>query len=161
MSRYRLVPAAYVLLLAPGAAGVRVLLQRRSGTGFMDGYWAAGAAGHVEAGESVHAAAVREAREELGIEVRTADLEPLTTMHRSQQTGQWIDERVDFFFALHRWRGEPRAVEAKAAALQWVGLEELDALDAPVVPHERVVLERLRSGNLPAILAFGLPTAAT
>ena len=30
-----------------------MLLQLRRGTGYMDGHWAAAAAGHVEAGESV------------------------------------------------------------------------------------------------------------
>ena len=49
--RYRVVPAAYVLLLqADDDGGERVLLQVRQGRGFMDGYWACGAAGHVEAG---------------------------------------------------------------------------------------------------------------
>jgi len=54
--RFRVVPAAYVLLRREG----QVLLQLRRGTGFMDGFWAAGAAGHVEAGESVLDAAVRD-----------------------------------------------------------------------------------------------------
>lgn len=151
--RYRLVPAAYVLLLR----GDEVLLQHRQHTGFMDGHWAAGAAGHVEAGESVYGAAVREAREELGIIVRPADLEPLTAMHRSQGTGRSIDERVDFFFTVRQWQGEPRAMEAKAGALRWVALDELDDLDGPVVPHERVVLDGLRTGGLPVITAVGLP----
>lgn len=151
--RYRVVPAAYVLLLR----GDEVLLQRRQHTGFMDDHWAAGAAGHVEAGESVHGAAVREAREELGIIVRPADLDPLTAMHRSQGTGRSIDERVDFFFAVRQWEGEPRAMEAKVGALRWVALDELDDLDGPVVPHERVVLDGLRTGGLPVITAVGLP----
>ncbi|MEE6286796.1 NUDIX domain-containing protein [Georgenia sp. MJ173] len=163
--RYRVVPAAYVLLLrephddTAAAETPEVLLQRRQQTGFMDGYWAAGAAGHVEAGESVHAAAVREAREELGIEVRPSDLRPLTTMHRSQGTGEWIDERVDFFFTARHWRGQPRPVETKAADLRWVSLADLDSLDAPVVPHERAVLDGMRSGDLPAITSIGLPGA--
>lgn len=151
---YRLVPAAYVLL----RRGHQVLLQRRRHTGFMDGHWAAGAAGHVEAGESVHAAAVREAAEELGITIRAADLEPLTVLHRSQGTGLAVDERVDFFFAVRRWLGEPRAVETTAEALRWVALDALDTLDGPVVPHERMVLEGLRSGDLPTITVMGLPT---
>ena len=159
--RYRVVPAAYVLLLrGPGGGGdTEVLLQLRQDTGFMDGHWAAGAAGHVEAGESVHRAAVREVREELGVEVQPGDLEPLTALHRSEGTGHSIDERVDFFFAVRRWRGEPRAVETKAAALRWVALEDLDSLDEPVVPHERAVLDALLAGELPAITSIGLPGA--
>lgn len=43
-----LVPAAYVIL----RRDEHVLLQLRMNTGYMDGYWATAAAGHVEAGES-------------------------------------------------------------------------------------------------------------
>ena len=65
--RFRLVPAAYVVLLRPSGTGDEVLLQLRQHTGFMDGHWACAAAGHVEEGESAPAAAVREAAEELGV----------------------------------------------------------------------------------------------
>jgi 8-oxo-dGTP pyrophosphatase MutT (NUDIX family) len=147
--RFRLVPAAYVLLLR----GPEVLLQLREGTGYRDGHWAAAAAGHVEADESVLDAACREAGEELGIDVAPADLVPLTTMHRTHGNHEPIDERVDFFFTCRRWTGEPRLMEhAKAADVRWF---PLDGLPEPVVPHERHVLTRLRSGEVPPILAYG------
>lgn len=147
--RYVVLPAAYVLL----RRGDEVLLQLRSGTGFRDGFWASGAAGHVEAGESVFAAAVREAAEELGVRIVAADLEPVTVVHRTQATGRAVDERVDFFFACRRWTGEPRRVEqAKSADLRWF---RLDALPEPVVPHERFVLDGLRAGAPPRIASFG------
>ncbi len=147
--RFVLVPAAYVLL----RRGDEVLLQLRAGTGFRDGYWASGAAGHVEAGESVFAAAVREAAEELGVRIAAADLEPVTVVHRTQATGRAVDERVDFFFACRRWSGEPRRVEpAKSADLRWF---RLDGLPEPVVPHERFVLDGLRAAAPPRIAAFG------
>jgi 8-oxo-dGTP pyrophosphatase MutT (NUDIX family) len=146
---FALVPAAYVLLLRDG----QVLLQLRCGTGFRDGYWASGAAGHVEYTEAVHDAAVREAAEELGVVVDPADLEPLTVVHRRQPTGKPIDERVDFFFACRRWTGEPRRMEAaKSADLRWF---PLDALPDPVVPHERLVLDALAVGEPPRIATFG------
>ena len=145
--RFQVVPAAYVLLLR----GSEVLLQLRQNTGYRDGHWATAAAGHVEKGESVLAAAVREAEEELG--VVPADLTPLTTMHRTHANGRAIDERVDFFFTCHTWAGEPGLREtAKAADLRWCAL---DGLPDPVVPHERFVLEGLRAGTLPAITTFG------
>ena len=61
--RFQVVPAAYVFLLR----GSEVLLQLRQNTGYRDGHWAAAAAGHVEHGESVLVAAVREAEEEIGL----------------------------------------------------------------------------------------------
>ncbi|PYG01600.1 ADP-ribose pyrophosphatase YjhB, NUDIX family [Georgenia satyanarayanai] len=154
--RYRVVPAAYVALLREEAgAADSVLLQLRSGTGFMDGHWACGAAGHVEAGESVLDAAVREATEELGVRIAPTDLLPLTVMHRTQGTGLAIDERVDFFLSCRRWHGEPRLREDKAAALRWVRLDALDSLREPVVPHERQVLDALAAGTLMPVTTFG------
>jgi 8-oxo-dGTP diphosphatase len=149
VDRFSVVPAAYVLL----RRGDEVLLQLRRGTGYMDGHWAAGAAGHVEAGETVFEAAHREVDEELGIGIDVADLRPLTVLHRTAGNRRAIDERVDFFFECRRWTGEPRLVEeTKAADLRWY---PLDALPEPVVPHELFVLEGLRSGNLPPVAAFG------
>jgi 8-oxo-dGTP diphosphatase len=147
--RFRVVPAAYVFLRSSRG----VLLQLRSNTGYMDDHWAAAAAGHVESAESVFQSAVREAREELGIEIRSADLTPLCAMHRTHGNGRPVDERVDFFFSCLRWSGEPRLLEAdKAAALRWF---PLDALPEPVVPHERVVLDCLAGGPVPQVLTYG------
>jgi 8-oxo-dGTP pyrophosphatase MutT (NUDIX family) len=148
--RYQLVPAAYVVLRRDPD---EILLQLRRNTGFRDGFWATAAAGHVEKGESVLAAAVREAREELGVEIAPADLQPLSAMHRTEATGDPIDERVDFFFTCRRWTGTPRLLEsAKAADLGWF---RLDALPDPVVPHERAMFEALRGGGPPAITTHG------
>jgi 8-oxo-dGTP diphosphatase len=150
--RFTLVPASYVLLLRAAAGGDQVLLQRREHTGFMDGHWAASAAGHVERGEACTTAAVREAREELGIAVAVDDLEPLCAVHRHQETDRPVDQRVDFFFACRRWSGEPALQETKASGLEWYGF---DALPDPVVPHELAVLNGLAAGSLPPAFPFG------
>ena len=150
--RFRVVPAAYVILRRDDPEP-QVLLQLRQNTGCMDGHWATAAAGHVEAEESVHEAAVREAVEELGVTIAVDDLEPLCGMHRTGANHRAIDERVDWFFACRRWQGEPRLVEPeKAADLRWFAL---DALPDPVVPHERYVFEHLLTGTLPAVVAYG------
>ena len=154
---FRVVPAAYVLLLRAPAGGRtgadEVLLQLRRGTGWRDGYWAAGAAGHVEEGESVFAAACREAAEELGVTVAPDALTPVTVMHRTQSNRSPIDERVDFFFTARTWSGQAAGREStKIADLGWF---PLDDLPEPVVPHEKVVLDGLRAGGLPAVVAHG------
>ncbi|WP_278237161.1 NUDIX domain-containing protein [Isoptericola sp. AK164] len=147
--RFRVVPAAYLLLRREG----QVLLQLRRGTGFMDGYWAAGAAGHVEPGESAVAAAVREAAEELGVTVAPSDVVPLTAQHRGVPGGPALEQRVDFFFAADRWTGELQVREpARTADLRWFPLV---ALPEPVVPHELPVLRGLHDGVLPAVMTFG------
>ncbi|WP_344232303.1 NUDIX hydrolase [Kribbella hippodromi] len=149
MDRFRVVPAAYVLV----RRGNEVLLLLRANTGYMDGHWAM-PAGHVEQGESAIAAAVRELREEVGLEVQPADLVPLTAMHRTGGNGEPIDERVDFFFEVSTWSGEPRLMEPeKAAGLEWYAL---DALPEPLVVQEARVLEALAKGEeLPAVIVQG------
>ncbi|MCA5893132.1 NUDIX domain-containing protein [Isoptericola sp. NEAU-Y5] len=152
--RFRVVPAAYVYLRREG----KVLLSRRAGTGYRDGYWAAAAAGHVEPGESVLDAAVREAREELGIEVDPRDLRPLTTLHRGEPGGPALEQRVDLMFEVTRWDGTPSLQEPdKASDLGWFGLV---ALPDPVVPHELAVLRALHDAGrhgtvVPPIMTFG------
>ena len=148
--RFVVVPAAYVFLLRDGVTGTEVLLQLRRNTGYMDGHWAAAAAGHVERGETAYDAAHREAVEEIA--VTDLALEFVTSMQRTQG-GEPIDERVDFFFTARSWTGEPVIVEPeKCAELGWFALS---ALPEPVVPHEREVLTGLRAGTVPPYTSFG------
>lgn len=148
--RFVVVPASYVFLLREGEEGTEVLLQLRQGTGYMDAHWAAAAAGHVERGETAEQAAHREALEEIA--VSALDLVFATAMQRTARDLP-IDERIDFFFTARSWTGEPRIVEpAKCAGLRWF---PLDDLPDPVVPHERIVLDGLRRGDLPALSHAG------
>ena len=167
---FTLVPAAYVYLLrpAPGAvdrdaraasSGTQVLLQLRRNTGYMDGHWACGASGHVEAAESVLETAVRETDEELGIGVEVKDLDALTAMHRTNDLGgAALEQRIDLFFTLRTWTGTPAVREpAKNAGLRWFSLTDLPEA---VPPHERHVLELLAASldggkPVPPIIAFG------
>lgn len=145
--RSLLVAAAYVLLLR----GDEVLLQLRHGTGYMDGRWAT-LAGHVDPGETVHEAAVREAAEEAGIRVDPVDLEPVTTLHRLERGGPQVEQRCDWFFAARRWSGDPGVAEPdKAVEMRWFPLGALPEL---VVPHERLVLDGFRDGTLPTIVSL-------
>lgn len=153
VERFMVVPAAYVAVRRDD----RILLLLRANTGYRDGYWAM-PAGHVEAGESAQRAALREVREEVGITIDPDDLEPLCAMHRTQPTGDPIDQRVDFFFTASRWSGEPQILEPdKTGGLGWF---PLDALPDPVVPHEAEVLGALRTGALPPVLSHGFDEPA-
>ena len=155
---FTLVPAAYVYLLRPdpGAVGedaaaassaTQVLLQLRRNTGYMDGHWACGASGHVEAAE------------ELGIGVEAKDLSALTAMHRTNDLGgAALEQRIDLFFTLRTWTGTPAVREpAKNAGLRWFSLTDLPEA---VPPHERHVLELLAASldggkPVPPIITFG------
>jgi len=148
--RTLLVAAAYVVLLRPGAGDDEVLLLRRCGTNYRDGHWAV-LAGHVEPGESVVEAAVRETYEESGVQIAADDLVPLTAMHRFRPEAGPVEQRIDMFFAARRWTGQTRIAEPdKADAIGWFPLGDLPT---PTVPHERLVLESLAAGRpLPAVM---------
>lgn len=149
MTRYILIPASYVYLLRDGA----VLLQLRQNTGYMDGYWAAGAAGHIEPGETAVVAAARELREELGLNVEADDLVPSSVMHRTDGSDNPREQRVEWFFSCASWTGEPTILEPrKCAELRWF---PLDDLPARIPDYERVALEWLRDNDAVGLLSVG------
>ena len=148
MPAFSLIPASYVALQRNG----QVLLELRQNTGYRDGHWAL-VAGHVEPDESVAAAAVREAYEEVGVHVEVDALTPVTTVHRTLRGGGPIEQRCDFFFTASQWIGEPEIREPhKCADLRWWSLE---TLPDPMAPHEHAVLTALAAGSVPSIMASG------
>src|SRR5438105_5208270 len=71
--------------------GEEVLLLRRSNTGYEDGKLSV-VAGHVEPGETVTQSAVRETREEVGLELSRERLRVVGVMHRmsKNETGRLL-----------------------------------------------------------------------
>ena len=118
--------------------GDKILLLRRFNTGYRDG-WYSVPAGHLDGGETVLAAAVREAREEIGVEIDPSALTFSSVMHRSEG-----DERIDFFVHVHAWEGEPVNAEPdKCDELRWT---PLDALPKKLIPYVQRALENHASG---------------
>ena len=72
-----LAPVAVHLLLVKND---RVLLLRRYNTGYEDGNYSV-VAGHIEGGEDLKTAMIREAREEAGIEILRSKLEVVGVIH--------------------------------------------------------------------------------
>ncbi len=89
--------------------------------------------GHLEAGESVVAALVREAREEVGVVIEERDVEFAHIMHNSSSGG-----RAAFFFMVQRWAGVPENREPdKCKGLRWF---PLGALPEQMIDYCRVAL---------------------
>ncbi|MER6951258.1 NUDIX domain-containing protein [Nonomuraea sp. NPDC000554] len=110
--RYRSVVDVHLVLRRGGL----ILLAERANTGFADGGLNL-PSGHLEEGESVVDAVIREAREEVGVIVDPPDLRFLHVMHHRGASGA---ARVGFFFEAVRWEGEPVNMEPhKCAGLLW------------------------------------------
>ncbi|QID19864.1 NUDIX domain-containing protein [Nitrogeniibacter mangrovi] len=125
----------------------RILLMRRANTGFFDGLYSL-PGGHVEAGESVLMAAVREMAEELAVHVEPDRLATVGVVHRRSDTN-----RIDFFLRAERWTGTPRRAEPdKCDDLAWFSR---DALPVATVAYVREALAR--TGEGPWIVETGWP----
>ncbi|MCY3410434.1 MAG: NUDIX domain-containing protein [Candidatus Heimdallarchaeota archaeon] len=100
--------------------GERVLMLRRYNTGYEDGMYSL-VAGHLEGNETVKQAMMREAREEVGIELDDKELEVIGVMHRKSD-----EERIDWFLSAHRWKGEVKNLEPhKCDDLRWVSINNM------------------------------------
>ena len=111
----------------------QILLLRRFNTGFRDGEYSV-PAGHLDGGETVVAAAAREAEEEVGVRIEVKDIVFSSVVHRIEN-----DERVDFFVHVHKWQGEPfNAEPEKCDDLRWV---DVNQLSLNIVPYVRRAIE--------------------
>jgi 8-oxo-dGTP diphosphatase len=120
----------------------QILLLKRFQTGYKDGWWSV-PAGHVERGEPITTAMVREVAEETGISV-DPKVEPVHVMHRHKDTEQ--EDRIDYFFVYDTWEGEPTNAEPhKCSEVKWV-----DGLNLPnrTIAYVNSAWEHVLNGSI-------------
>ena len=122
-------PVAVVVLIARIENGVRhILLQRRQNTGFGDGMWDFACSGHVEEGESMTEACVRECREELGIIAEAQRFKFFTLIYKRDGDITYVNS----YFYLTEYYEKPVIMEQnKCSELKWFSEDDLpdDLLD--------------------------------
>lgn len=116
----------------------RVLMARRK-SGQRPG-WYGWIGGKLEFGETLQACAIREAREEAGIEIANLRLSCVSTIIVQDQ--HWIDIEFQADVA----SGEPRAA-APDEIVEWAWYP-LDDLPGPIFEPAQYALEAYRSGNI-------------
>ncbi|GAA3142420.1 trifunctional class I SAM-dependent methyltransferase/NUDIX hydrolase/VOC family protein [Streptomyces rectiviolaceus] len=122
--------------------GDEVLLARRANTGYGDGLFNV-PSGHVEPGEDVRTAVIREAREEIGLDLTPEDVRAeLVLQHR----GPGEEPRIGWFFeATYGAGGEPfNAEPSKCDELAW---HRTETLPDDMVAYCRAALEAWRAGE--------------
>ena len=111
-----------------------VLIAERICDGSFNGLWEF-PGGKIEATETSVAGLRRELREELGVQVTTA--EPF--MNLSHEYG---DRTVDLeFFLVNEWGGDPDGLEGQR--LRWVNVAQLS--EAELLPADAPVVQALRN----------------
>lgn len=128
--RFKIIPSVYLVLIKDN----KILLSRRYNTGYFDNNYSF-PAGHLDGGETLKQAMVREAKEEIGIVLDPVELELIHTMNRRIPD----NERVDFFFTTKKWQGEPRIMELeKCDDLSWF---ELSNLPSNIIPYIKQAID--------------------
>lgn len=135
--RYKKKSAVFLMV----TDGERVLLQKRKNTGFLDGYYDMTVSGHIEAGEPVTAAMLREAEEECGLVLEPSDIRFFTVIH----TNLYDDVYYCFYFVHTLRDGEEIGIreEDKIEELRWFSV---DALPDRMPEHNRVAVGNYFSG---------------
>ncbi|HVX48122.1 MAG TPA: NUDIX domain-containing protein [Candidatus Saccharimonadales bacterium] len=120
----------------------KIAFLLRQNTPWMNGFYDL-ASGKVEKDESYLQAAVREVKEEMGVDVDKDDLVYALTMHRKNKDQDMV--WADIYFEAKKWRGEPRNAEPHVhGELSWFDPEELPD---NIVPSVRAALEAINSGK--------------
>lgn len=136
--------APYIACFVVLRRGNKVAMVLRKNTGWMDGHYGL-PAGKVEWNETYSAGAVREAKEEAGVDILLEDLRYAHMAHRHSDDGELFMEWVDVYFEVEKWSGEPHNAEPeKSEGLEWL---DINNLPKNVVPPQRAALEHIAKGD--------------
>lgn len=123
------IPASYLVLRKDN----EILMLRRYNTGYQDGKYSF-PAGHVDPQESFTTAIIREAKEEIGIDIKSKDLRVVHVMHRYSKHNR--EERVDVFLEADYWDGEISNKEPyKCDDLSWFPINNPPANIIPCIAY--------------------------
>ena len=95
-------------------------------------------AGHVDKGDRITQSAIKETKEEAGVDVKAEDLEFIHVDYLR-------DEYTNFYFKAVNWSGEPKIGEPHMASeAVWI---DKDEIPADVIPQLRKLFEQIKTGS--------------
>lgn len=96
-------------------------MAKRFNTGYEDGRYSM-VSGHLEEGEVLEEAMIREAYEEIAIRINKEDLRLIFVMNRQEPEGG----RIDFVFTTNYWKGDIEINEPnKCDDMKWFSTDNL------------------------------------
>ena len=118
--RYQSKVAVFLILTREINGKTQILLQKRYNTGYMDNQYDVACSGHLEKGESLTMAVVREVKEEIGLDINEKDLKLVSVIHPYQE------DYINVFFTTNNYIGTPKIMEHdKCSDLQWFDINNL------------------------------------
>lgn len=138
--RFSTPTAVFLIILKKEDKKTKILLQKRQNTGYMDNMWDLCASGHVEKGESVTEAIIREANEEIGIKVPKENLRFAGFYYTNikEKTYCYV------YFGANKYENTPKINEPeKCSDLKWFDIENLPT---DMIPDRKIsVLKYLKN----------------
>lgn len=117
--RFKSVVCADIMITKNIDSDTYILLMKRQNTGSDDGYYEL-PGGHLEKGEDLFDAMIRETEEELCIKLKRKDLKMIHLLHH------YNGERLNFIFEVNGEKLNPKIGEPqKCSELRWVKINKL------------------------------------
>lgn len=114
----------------------KILLQRRQGSKLWPGFLAL-PAGHLDVGEDAYEAAIREAKEELDINITVDNISDVFVVNRKNKS---LLPYYDVYFELNGYNGEIKINEPnKCSELVWSNIKSL--------PEDMIEFEKIALNN--------------
>lgn len=143
MKRHQVIPAVHLFLIKDN----QVLLLRRFQTGYEDGNYSV-PAGHIDQGEQAIESVIREAKEEVDIDLIPDQLEFIHVMNRAKDG----EERIDFFFVARDWTGKLKVAEPdKCDQIKWFKFNDLPD---NVIDYIDFALEKFKNKEMYSYFGF-------
>ena len=136
--RYESKVAVFLILMREVNGKIEILLQRRYNTGYMDGKYDMACSGHLEKGESLSMALVREAKEEIDLDIKEENLKLVSVIH------PYKEDYINVFFITEKYEGTPKIMEHnKCDDLKWF---DLDDLPENITIRNKNVIKNIQKG---------------
>ncbi len=131
--RFKLPVGVFIMLRKDN----QVALQLRQNCSFAGSYGFIG--GHLDGGESIIACAIREAKEEVGIDIRPKDLTLKLICHSNLGT-----EYLQFYYECRVWQGTVQNMEPhKCEQIEWY---DWDKLPVNTCPYLKPAVDNINKG---------------